>query len=151
MKKLAVAGIAFSVLLVTACSDDKETSAQSEKQESVKPVSENEQDKTMGGVDADRESGPAIEINVEGLLKPNSEITVTTPCLEGDDSAKAENSFGDTFKLERQKEGEKLSGSFTAPQNIGPGPFGGPHTVTVTCDSGANSTIEIPSAGNGES
>ncbi len=101
-------------------------------------------------VRSDRTAGPAIEINLEGTFKPNAELTVSTPCAPGDQSAFAVASFGEGATLERDTDDALLTGTITAPNNIGPGPSNGPHTITVTCDGGANSTIDIPSAGNGD-
>ncbi|WP_018118597.1 hypothetical protein [Corynebacterium mastitidis] len=101
-------------------------------------------------VRSDRAAGPAIEINLEGTFKPNAKLTVSTPCTPEDQSALAVASFGESATLERGTDDSPLTGTLTAPNNIGPGPNDGPHTITVTCDGGANSTIDIPSAGNGD-
>lgn len=90
-------------------------------------------------------------ITIDGLLKPNSEIMIATPCLPGDTKATAKTSFQVEAQLSPAADMGQLIGFITAPNVIGPGPMEGHHTVTVTCESGVSSTATFPDAGNGTS
>lgn len=105
---------------------------------------------TLEGIGTNRESGPAIPIKIEGDFKPNQELFVSTPCGEGDVRATAKTTFGESAVLRPAADEPVLIGTIKAPNNIGPGPDEGHHLMTVRCDSGANSTVRIPSSGNGD-
>ncbi|MBC3186784.1 hypothetical protein H7347_09435 [Corynebacterium sp. zg-331] len=141
--RVLVATLPLLPLALTACSTAEEDAQAAETASSATPTS-------SALPTSDRTAGPAIEINLDGDLKPGAELTVSTPCTEEDTSATAVASFGGSTTLHRQGDTGPFVGTFTAPINIDPGPNGGPHIITVTCDSGANSTIAIPSAGNGD-
>lgn len=148
MKKRILAIVPLLPLALAACS-----SAEGNPTSTAEDISAATAEPTVVNAEqvrSDRTAGPAIEINLEGTFKPNAELTVSTPCTPGDQSAFAVASFGESATLERGTDGDTLTGTITAPNNIGPGPNDGPHTITVTCDGGANSTIDIPSAGNGD-
>ncbi|AFM07040.1 hypothetical protein [Corynebacterium pseudotuberculosis] len=83
-------------------------------------------------------------ITIDGLLKPNSTITIAARCLPGDAKAMAKTSFGAEAQLGPASDADQLIGRITAPDVLGPGPVGGQHTVTVTCESGVSSTATFP-------
>lgn len=89
------------------------------------------------------------QVHIDGMLKPNNEIMISSPCAPTDTHAKLTTSFGATAGLTPAADRGELIGFVTAPNNIGPGPADGYHTVTVTCDSGLTGTATFPSAGNG--
>ncbi|MBG9244443.1 hypothetical protein [Corynebacterium belfantii] len=90
------------------------------------------------------------QVHIDGMLKPNNEIMISSPCAPTDSHAKLTTSFGATADLYPAADRGELIGFVTAPNNIGPGPADGYHTVTVTCDSGLTGTVTFPSAGNGD-
>lgn len=88
-------------------------------------------------------------IEFDGLFKPNSEMMISANCPVPDASAKLVTSFGAESEMTPAADSGQLIGLVTAPNNIGPGPDEGHHTVTVTCESGAFDTARFPDDGNG--
>lgn len=90
-----------------------------------------------------------MPITLDGDLKPGNEIAVIAPC-EGDQRAKLTSSLNDE-EVEMSPAADRggLLGYLKAPDQIGPGPHEGYHTLTVTCASGETTTAKIPNAGNG--
>lgn len=90
-----------------------------------------------------------MPITLDGELKPGNEIAVIAPC-EGDQRATLTSSLNDE-KVEMTPAADRggLLGYLQVPDQIGPGPQDGYHTLTVTCASGEKATAKIPSSGNG--
>lgn len=92
-----------------------------------------------------------LKITVHDLLKPGADILVSSACGESDAHAKLTTSLTDkAVDMTPAADMGQLIGSITAPEQIGPGPADGDHTLTVTCDSGLMGTITFNSAGNGD-
>lgn len=100
---------------------------------------------------AERIGIEAIDLGIEfdGLFKPNSEIMISASCPVPDASASLVTSLGSESEMTPAADSGQLIGKITAPNNIGPGPDGGYHTVTVTCESGAFDIVRFPEDGNG--
>lgn len=94
----------------------------------------------------DGETNPLITI--DGTFKPGQELAVYATCEAGT-SAKLSTSFGAQATMSPAADRGALLGFVTAPDNIGPGPDEGYHTVTVTCEDATGATVRIPSGGNG--
>lgn len=86
---------------------------------------------------------PVVEVAVDGLVKPNSELTVLSPCTEGDTSARITSTFGVSADMGPAADMASLIGYLTLPNNIGGTADHGPHHLTVTCASGARSTVAL--------
>lgn len=86
---------------------------------------------------------PAVEVAVDGLVKPNNELTVYSPCADGDTSARITSTFGVSADMNPAADMPSLVGFLTLPNNIGDTADHGPHHVTVTCASGAMSTVVL--------
>ena len=105
----------------------------------------------MGDAHADSFGIEATPLGIEfdGLFKPNSEMMISANCPVPDASAKLVTSFGAESEMTPAADSGQLIGLVTAPNNIGPGPDEGHHTVTVTCESGAFDTARFLDDGNG--
>ena len=96
-------------------------------------------------------SDGGVDITVHDLLKPNNEILVSAHCKPEDTRATLTTSLSDTpIEMTPAADSGELLGDIKAPNEIGPGPKDGYHTITVECASGAKGTITMDSAGNGD-
>ncbi|QMV85152.1 hypothetical protein HW450_12645 [Corynebacterium hindlerae] len=87
---------------------------------------------------------PAVELAVHGVIAPLAELSVISPCLEGDTGAKFTSSFGVSGDMHPAADSPNLLGTLELPADVQPSDPNDPHYVTVTCDSsGAESTVRI--------
>ncbi|QNH95335.1 hypothetical protein [Corynebacterium anserum] len=84
-----------------------------------------------------------VKVAVDGLVKPNSELTVYSPCHQGDLRAQITSSFGVEGKMGPAADLPALVGSITLPNQIHPAKEGKPNTITVTCISGESGTVTL--------
>ncbi|MFV8380959.1 hypothetical protein [Corynebacterium hindlerae] len=88
-------------------------------------------------------AGPAVELAVDGVVAPNVDLVVIASCLEGDTGAKFTSSFGVSGELHPAADSPYLIGDLRLPADVLSSNPNAPHHVTVTCDSGAESTVRI--------
>lgn len=85
---------------------------------------------------------PAVELAVAGEVKPGNELVVLSPCADGDVHAQFTSSFGVSGQMHPAADAPTLMGFLELPDPL-PASDSEPEYVTVTCDSGAQSSVRI--------
>lgn len=141
----------MSVSALTACSSTEEKESAQSIAATAATAIENAAAESEGSAIPYTKVDGDLKVTVHDLLKPGAEIMVSTTCGESDTHAKLTTSLGSqTADMTPAEDVGQLVGYLTAPEQIGPGPAEGAHTLTVTCDSGLTGTIAFNSAGNGD-